>query len=319
MNNQWMAAAAAASLLAFGQGSAAQAADDEAAREKRLADAQERLEEAAREIAELTAESRGPHLTRMFNLALPGGRRAMLGINLGAGAPEGGGASVNGVSPGGPAAEAGVRAGDVIVAIDGRKVATGRELVAAVKDVEPGQKVALDLKRDGKDVKATVIAREFDHVMFAPNVAMAAVQAVPPLPMLGDLPHGAHWLLDEWGDAEFVTLTPKLGRYFGAEKGVLVARAPEDSTLGLEDGDVIVAIGEREPQDSRHAMRILRSYEPGETVDIRILRDRRQQTVNVKVPETASRDVIRRQYRIAPPKAPRAPRAPEPAESPTAS
>ena len=84
-----------------------------------------------------------------------------------------------------------------------------------------------------------------------------------------------HWLLGGWGDAEFVTLTPQLGRYFGADKGVLVARAPEDAALGLQDGDVIVAIGGREPQDGRHAMRILRSYQPGEPVELRILRDRR--------------------------------------------
>ena len=137
--------------------------------------------------------------------------------------------------------------------------------------------------------------------------AIEAVPAIPPMPAFGEA-----WLLDEWGDAELVTLTPKLGRYFGADKGVLVARAPEDSSLGLQDGDVIVAIGGREPQDSRHAMRILRSYQPGESVDIRILRDRRPQNLTAKVPESAfGKDRV---FRVAPrvPVPPRPPVAPPP-------
>ncbi len=105
-----------------------------------------------------------------------------------------------------------------------------------------------------------------------------------------------------------VTLTPALGRYFGAEKGVLVAHAPEDAALGLQDGDVILAIGGREPQSGSHAMRILRSYQPGEPVELRILRDRRQQTLAAKVPAREPRDFLR--HAPAPP-APPVPPEPE--------
>lgn len=282
--------------------------------EQRLADAQRRLEDAAREVAELSGEMAGPDVTREFEVFLGGPRRAMLGVNLGGAEPNGGGVRVAGVSPGGPAAEAGVKTGDVIVAIDKAKVATGRELVKAMESVEPGQKVALEVRRDGKPVKLTVEARELDRVFYAgPAGAMPglpAMRGLPPMPPM----HGAgqvgeaHWLLDEWGDAELVTLTPGLGRYFGADKGVLVARAPDDAALGLQDGDVIVAIGGREPQNGRHAMRILRSYQPGETVELRILRDRRAQTLKGEVPERARREI--RLRHVEPPPVPPAPPAP---------
>jgi len=317
-----------AATLVAGTAVAQQGGADEAALEKRLQDAQQRLEAAAREVAELTAEVRGPEFERRIEMMLPGARRAMLGVNLGA-EESGGGVRVNSVSPGGPAAEAGVKSGDVIVAIEGSKVATGRELVKVMEDVEPGQKVALELRRDGKPVKVTVEARKIDHMFVAgravamPDIAIGALPAMPPMHGM-EFP-GGHWLLEEWGDAEFVTLTPGLGRYFGAEKGVLVARAPEDSTLGLQDGDVIVAIGGREPQNSRHAMRILRSYQPGESVEIRVLRDRRAQTLTAKVPERAERDLLRHRevyrHRIAPPDAPeppKPPKPPKPAGDPTA-
>lgn len=311
-----------AATLVAGTVAAQDRTADDAALEKRLQDAQQRLEAAAREVAELTAEARGPEFERRIEMFMPSARRAMLGVNLGA-EEAGGGVRVNSVSPGGPAAEAGVKAGDVIAAIDGNKVATGRELIKVMEDVEPGQKVALELRRDGKPVKVTVEARELDRFVFlGRGMAMPPIEVMPAIPPMHAIEPGvSHWLLDEWGDAEFVTLTPGLGRYFGADQGVLVARAPEDSTLGLQDGDVIVAIGGREPQNSRHAMRILRSYQPGESVEIRVLRDRRAQTLTAKVPERAARDVLRHRevhrHRLAPPQAPEPPKPPKPVTEPT--
>ncbi len=296
MNRTILAVMAAA---AFGVASppAHAQADDEAVLEQRLEDARQRLEAAAREVAELSAGSAGPGETLDFELLLPAPGRAVLGINLGSAETRGGGVKVISVSPGGPAAEAGVRAGDLIVAIDAKPVGTGRDLVSAMKDVEPGQKVALDLRRDGKPVTVKVEARPMDHVLKHRRGRM--IGGLPPLhppppghpwPPMEAMPpgHGHYWLLEHWGDAELVKVTPALGRYFGTDKGVLVARAPGDTALGLQDGDVIVSIGGREPQSGPHAMRILRSYQPGESIEIRILRDRKAQTLKATVPQEST-------------------------------
>ena len=69
---------------------------------------------------------------------------------------------------------------------------------------------------------------------------------------------------------QIVELTPVLGEYFGAEKGLLVIRAPDDEEIGLEEGDVIRMISGREFRDARQATRILRSYEPGEEVELEV-------------------------------------------------
>ena len=309
MNRKMIAAVAMAAFAVMARAASAEEGD-EAALEKRLEDAQQRLEAAAREVAELSAEAGGPQAMREFEFTLPTPRRAMLGVNLGGTEANGGGARVNGVSPGGAAAEAGVKAQDVIVAIDAKPVTTDRDLVSVMKDVEPGQKVALDLRRDGKPLKVTVVARPMDQVFFARRaMVVPGVQPLPPIPPLPPLPpmagmagHGHRWLLEGWSDAELVSVTPGLGRYFGTDKGVLVARAPSDSTLGLQDGDVIVAIGGREPQNGSHAMRILRSYQPGELVEIRVLRDRKSQTLKAAVPEDAIEHGP--QMRPAPPRPP---------------
>jgi C-terminal processing protease CtpA/Prc len=306
--NRTILAVVATAALGFLAAPAFAQAGDEATLEMRLEDAHQRLEAAAREVAELSAEAGGPQAMREFEMLLPSPRRAMLGVNLGGTEADGSGVKVNAVSPGGAAAEAGVQAGDVIVAIDAKPVATGRDLVTAMKGVEPGQKVALDLRREGKPVKVTVAARPMNQVFIAKSLmgdpefgTVHAIPAMPPMHAVG-MARGHHWLLEGWSDAELVKVTPALGRYFGTDKGVLVARAPSDATLGLQDGDVIVAIGGREPQSGSHAMRILRSYQPGESVEIRVLRDRKAQTLKATVPE----DAVERgsHMRVAPPTPP---------------
>lgn len=303
-------AALFAAVVLAGMATPSRAQNDEASLDERLADAQRRLEDAAREVAELSGEAAGAGGMQHFDRFLVNPRRAMLGVNLGAAEPNGGGVRIEGVSPGGPAAAAGVKAGDVIVAIQAKPVATGRELVRAMESIEPGEKVALRLRRDGKPVDVSVEARPLDRGLFvaAPGVPMAALEALP-------FEFGGHWLLAGWGDAEFVTLTPGLGRYFGAEKGVLVARAPSDAALGLQDGDVILSIGGREPQTGSHAMRILRSYQAGESVELRILRDRRAQTLSARIPDAAAGDVLKGRPL---PRAPRPPAPPAPPVPPSA-
>jgi len=88
------------------------------------------------------------------------------------------------------------------------------------------------------------------------------------------------------GGIELVNLNPDLGEYFGTREGVLVVRASEDSTLPLKGGDVILAIGGRKPTSPMHAMRILRSYDTGETVSIEVLRKQKRTTLSWKVPES---------------------------------
>jgi S1-C subfamily serine protease len=87
-------------------------------------------------------------------------------------------------------------------------------------------------------------------------------------------------------DMELATLTPRLGRYFGSDHGVLVVRSPADSGLKLEDGDVILAIDGRQPSSGSHATRILGSYQPGEKVTLRIVREHKTLEIEATLPES---------------------------------
>lgn len=88
-----------------------------------------------------------------------------------------------------------------------------------------------------------------------------------------------------FGAAELVPLTPKLGQYFGIDKGLLVVRAPADARLKLEDGDVIVDIDGRVPSSPAHALRILGSYQAGEQLKLNVLRMKKRLSFDITIPE----------------------------------
>ncbi|MFI5876054.1 trypsin-like peptidase domain-containing protein [Streptomyces sp. NPDC051445] len=55
------------------------------------------------------------------------------------------------VTSGGPADRAGIRAGDVITAVDGRRVHSGEELIVRTRAHRPGERLALTVERDGRE------------------------------------------------------------------------------------------------------------------------------------------------------------------------
>nr|WP_234436833.1 trypsin-like peptidase domain-containing protein [Streptomyces sp. NBRC 110468] len=67
------------------------------------------------------------------------------------------GAAGSPVTPGGPADRAGVRAGDVITAVDGRRVHFGEELIVKTRAHRPGDRLALTVERDGRERTLTLV------------------------------------------------------------------------------------------------------------------------------------------------------------------
>ena len=94
-------------------------------------------------------------------------RRGVLGVRIqevtsqiasAMGLARTGGALVAQVEPGTAAARAGIKAGDLITAVDGKSVDGPRELARMIGNTQPGKEVDITLWRDGKseDVKLTL-------------------------------------------------------------------------------------------------------------------------------------------------------------------
>ena len=69
---------------------------------------------------------------------------------------SGSGVAVSSVVAGSPADQAGLKVGDTITSIDGKKVTKGAELVADIASRKPGSKVTLGFLRNGKTQDASV-------------------------------------------------------------------------------------------------------------------------------------------------------------------
>ncbi|MER6607034.1 trypsin-like peptidase domain-containing protein [Streptomyces sp. NPDC000927] len=60
------------------------------------------------------------------------------------------------VTPGGPGAKAGIRPGDVITEVDGRRVHSAEELIVKIRAHRPGDRLDLGLTRGGKELSISV-------------------------------------------------------------------------------------------------------------------------------------------------------------------
>ncbi len=91
------------------------------------------------------------------------------------------------------------------------------------------------------------------------------------------------------GSAELLELTPTLGKYFGTDEGLLVAPAPADSRLALQDGDVILDIDGRVPTSASHALQILNSYRAGEKLKLHIVKQQKHLELPIEIPSELPR------------------------------
>ena len=277
--------------------------------ERRIHDAERRMAEAARQIAELTHE-RLPQMNGFERrVEIISNDRPRLGVTIG-GDSDGPvkGVSIMAVTPGSAAAEAGLRAGDLITSVNGETLgaansedATSR-LLEFMQGVVEGDTLDLEYLRDGKQGAVEVEPKPIESQFFAIagdgrgfRAPLAPdFEVVPGAPGMLQGPNQMvfHWSSDGWGDMELVELSPGLGQYFGTDEGLLVVSAPTSSALQLQDGDVIQRIDGREPTSVRHALRILGSYQAGESLKLDIMRNKKRRTLDVEIPDGLSSGLL---------------------------
>ena len=97
---------------------------------------------------------------------------------------------------------------------------------------------------------------------------------------------------------EMRNLNDDLAGYFGvkAEEGVLVLEVVEDSPAegaGIKAGDVIVSIGGEEVGEAQDIQKVLHDYDPGEEVEVVVMRHKKRQSFKVELDERDHHSGIR--------------------------
>lgn len=227
----------------------------------------------------------GPRGLRPFMM----GDRARIGVALGEPTDANGrtGIRLEDVVEDGPAAEAGLREGDILLALNGTELGDEptRRLLELLGDVDPGDTVTLTYSREGDERTATVVTDEAEaHSFFYSRAGRPGawrMEQMAPLRRALVAPRARMHVRELLGRGglDLVAMNEALGEYFDVSEGVLVAEVDDDSALGLEAGDVILTIGGRDVRDPAHARAILGSYRADESITFEIVRDSRRMTV----------------------------------------
>jgi serine protease Do len=155
-------------------------------------------------------------------------------------------AFVSEVSPGGPAASAGLQAGDVITQIDGRKIEFGADVVDYVSSQPIGSKVKLTYQRSGRMLTSLVALGEL------PGADSNVVAAESGKMGLG-----------------LQTLTPDIAQSLGLPGGVKgavitdVASGSPSERAGFKEGEVVIEVDRKAVSSAEEAVTALRIPRPG--------------------------------------------------------
>jgi serine protease Do/serine protease DegQ len=157
------------------------------------------------------------------------------------------GALVTTVDPGSPAERAGLRRGDLIVAVNGRAVRGPADLRVKVGLVPVGAQVEFRYLREGRTLSARA------QIAPPPQAAVVDGQAVP-----------------ELAGAAVANLEPGMPLY-GRIEGALVAKVERNSPAwmqGLRPGDVIYAINNRRVRNVEQLLAALQAAQGGLSVSL---------------------------------------------------
>lgn len=209
------------------------------------------IEDALRVAADLRA---GGHVTRgRMGVYLSDVDRD---VATSLGLPKSGGGLVGRIERGGPAEQAGLRDGDIILGFGGKSVERSAELRRLAAGTKPGTRVDLNVWRNGA----------------ARTMALTLAELEPPKVAAKTAPAAASNLLDAapsagsttWG-LSVADLTPAQKAELGARTGVVVDKVDGAAqSAGLRPGDIVLALNNVEV-DSPQSFKALAGQGGGKT------------------------------------------------------
>jgi len=200
--------------------------------------------------------------------------RGYLGVNIqpvserlarNFGLPSTDGVLLTRVIQAGPSAEAGLREGDVVVAVDEHAVANPSELLNLVASLRPGETARVTYLRQGEERETSVVLGERPDADDVRRNLRSMDDAPLMVPIMG---------------LAVETLTPEAAERLGTDedRGVVIIGVDEDGPAAnaeppLQAGDVIVQVGRVRVENQRSFAAALRNLDDAASVTLLVDRE----------------------------------------------
>jgi S1-C subfamily serine protease len=196
-----------------------------------------------------------------------------------------------------PAELAQLEKDDIVLKFDGQDIENTEALAHMIRMRKPGESVTITVERDGKVQDVDVILgeyteedareefeRKFPRLFSRPEREFRVPEKIEPE-------------IYRWGFEQrkyigvFIDeLNEDLSKFFGVEegKGLLIARIEKNSPAekaGLKVGDVIIKADGNRVETTRELSELIQDKKKDDTITVEFLRDKKKQTVDVKVEE----------------------------------
>ena len=174
------------------------------------------------------------------------------------------GALVSEVEPNAPAAKAGIKTGDVIAAVNGKKVSDARELRLMIGSMAPGTKAQLEVNREGQTRKFDLQLAEMPANATEEGASTSSGETAEPEKTT------------VFGGVAVTNITDDIRTALGLSKdvqGAVIADVDAESPAaksGLREGDVIQEVNKQPVKSTKDLLAISRKLKPNEKILMRV-------------------------------------------------
>jgi serine protease Do len=207
------------------------------------------------------------------------------------------GVEVSSVAEDGPAAKAGIKAGDVVLEFDGQPVQGTTQFQRMVRETPVGRQVKITVWRGGasQTVTATVGENKGNMISSDDGNWSFSMPTMPPMPPVPDMnmPRMQIFSQNPMLGIEGESLGPQeqLAEFFGVQEGILVRMVKKGSPAekaGLKAGDVITKIDDSKVTSTAEITRALRTLRSKKTFTLTVTRNKKEMPLTVTMDSTGA-------------------------------
>ena len=204
------------------------------------------------------------------------------------------GVEVSSVAEDGPAAKAGIKAGDVVLEFDGQPVQGTTQFQRMVRETPVGRQVKITVWRNGatQTVTATVGENKGNMISSDDGNWNFSMPTMPPMPDM-NMPRMQIFSQNPMLGIEGESLgqQEQLAEFFGVQEGVLVRMVKKGSPAekaGLKAGDVITKIDDSKVTSTAEITRTLRTLKSKKTFTLTVTRNKKEIPLTVTMDSTGA-------------------------------